>query len=200
MYCFGKRLKKWLIVPLVWAGYKAQQPAAKPTVSSQKRSRSDLLCCLESVISQRPPRLFLSSSHMGSIPSCSRGSNCQYTSQTIAPKLQNSLFIKKKKRKKRRFQYDFNIACKKYIFSSSSIILAEILNIWLGVTAGILNRDQELNKYQGTIKYLVNQFFSARLHILCLRIEILIAVFVRKLHSLRFSKVKCEKLEKVLMI
>lgn len=45
----------------------------KRTVSSQKRSRSSLLCCLLSVISQRPPRLFLSSSHIGSMPSCKRG-------------------------------------------------------------------------------------------------------------------------------
>lgn len=42
------------------------------TVSSQKLSRSDLRCCLDRVISHRPPRLFLSSSHMGSMPSCSQ--------------------------------------------------------------------------------------------------------------------------------
>lgn len=42
------------------------------TVSSQKRSRSALRCCLERVISQRPPRRFRSSSHMGSIPSCTQ--------------------------------------------------------------------------------------------------------------------------------
>lgn len=40
------------------------------TVSSQKRSKSSFLCCLLRVMSQRPPFLFLSSSHMGSMPSC----------------------------------------------------------------------------------------------------------------------------------
>lgn len=72
--------------------YTTEGAAAQPTVSSQKRSRSNLLCCLLSVISQRPPRLFLSSSHMGSMPSCSNGSDCQHTSQTTAPKLQKTAF------------------------------------------------------------------------------------------------------------
>lgn len=39
------------------------------TVSSQKRSKSSFLCCLLRVMSQRPPLLFLSSSHIGSTPS-----------------------------------------------------------------------------------------------------------------------------------
>lgn len=39
------------------------------TVSIQKRSRSLCLCCLLRVISHRPPSLFLSSSHIGLIPS-----------------------------------------------------------------------------------------------------------------------------------
>lgn len=43
------------------------------TVSSQKRSSSVCLCCLARVMSQRPPRLFWLSSHMGSMPSWGRG-------------------------------------------------------------------------------------------------------------------------------
>lgn len=42
------------------------------TVSSQKRSNSVCLCCLARVMSQRPPRLFWLSSHMGSMPSWDR--------------------------------------------------------------------------------------------------------------------------------
>lgn len=100
--------------------------AAKPTVSSQKRSRSNLLCCLLSVISQRPPRLFLSSSHMGSMPSCSGGSNHQYAFQNsfFFNYYHHYLFKKKKEKKKGCFQYDFTIT--RTIFLNSNKIPAEI--------------------------------------------------------------------------
>jgi len=47
----------------------ASPSGATLTVSSQKRSSSVCRCCLARVISQRPPRLFWLSSHMGSMPS-----------------------------------------------------------------------------------------------------------------------------------
>lgn len=53
-----------------WDGLSAVCSPSQHTVSSQKRSRSDLRCCLDRVMSQRPPRRFRSSSHMGLIPSC----------------------------------------------------------------------------------------------------------------------------------
>lgn len=47
------------------------------TVSSHRRSSSMWRCCLARLSSQRPPRLFLLSSHMGWMPSCGEGQiNC----------------------------------------------------------------------------------------------------------------------------
>lgn len=47
------------------------------TVSSHRRSSSKWRCCLAMLSSQRPPRLFLLSSHMGWMPSCGKNQiNC----------------------------------------------------------------------------------------------------------------------------
>lgn len=137
------------MVSLIWVTT-LHGDTAKPTVSSQKRSRSNLLCCLLSVISQRPPRLFLSSSHMGSMPSCSSGSNCQHTSQTTAPKHQNPPL-------QVRFQHEFNIACKEthlFQLSNDHSNSQRFFKSGLRFAAGILKRWQELNMCPVRIKYI----------------------------------------------
>lgn len=48
-------------------------PSPQLTVSSHRRSSSMWRCCLARLTSQRPPRLFLGSSHMGSMPSWEAG-------------------------------------------------------------------------------------------------------------------------------
>lgn len=55
----------------------ASLPLPPLTVSSHRRSSSMWRCCLAMLSSQRPPRLFLLSSHMGWMPSCGEGQiNC----------------------------------------------------------------------------------------------------------------------------
>lgn len=56
--------------PFPW---EASPPSPSLTVSSHRWSSSLWRCCLARLTSQRPPRLFLLSSHMGSMPSWEAG-------------------------------------------------------------------------------------------------------------------------------